>query len=181
MGDAGRARHRRPRARRHRARAAASTGSGSKYEHELRGLHGAARHDPGRDPARASSRSSTAGTAERRHAAALYLAALDGVGDLLLPPVAPGSNPVWHLFVVRTAAPDALGAFLDDRGIQTGRHYPHPVHLSPAYARLGHERGSFPVAESVARDCLSLPLYPGIGEEDIAHVVRSVEEYFAGG
>ena len=120
-------------------------------------------------------------TAQRRHAAALYLAALDGVGDLLLPPVAPGSNPAWHLFVVRTSAPDALGAFLNDRGIQTGRHYPHPVHLSPAYARLGHERGSFPVAESVAHHCLSLPLYPGIGEEDIAHVVRSVEEYFAGG
>ena len=119
--------------------------------------------------------------AQRRHAAALYLAALDGVGDLLLPPVAPGSNPAWHLFVVRTSAPDALGAFLNDRGIQTGRHYPHPVHLSPAYARLGYERGSFPVAESVAHHCLSLPIYPGIGEEDIAHVVRSVEEYFAGG
>ena len=108
-------------------------------------------------------------TAQRRHAAALYLAALDGVGDLLLPPVRareqPGLAPVRRPHRRRRTL---SAAFLNDRGIQTGRHYPHPVHLSPAYARLGHERGSFPVAESVARHCLSLPLYPGIGEEDIA-------------
>ena len=89
-------------------------------------------------------------TAQRRQAAALYGELLAGVGDLVLPPVAPGSRPVWHLYVVRTADPGALGAFLGERGVGTGRHYPEPPHLSQAFARLGHGRGAFPVSERLA-------------------------------
>jgi dTDP-4-amino-4,6-dideoxygalactose transaminase len=118
---------------------------------------------------------------ERRRAAALYLEAFDGVGDLLLPPVAQGSTPVWHLFVIRTADPAALGSFLSERGIQSGRHYPIPVHLTSAYAHLGYEAGSFPVAESVARSCLSLPIFPGISESAVARVVEALKEYFSHG
>jgi dTDP-4-amino-4,6-dideoxygalactose transaminase len=118
---------------------------------------------------------------QRRHAAALYLEALAGVGDLRLPPVPEGSNPVWHLFVVRTVEPDALATFLREHGIQTGRHYPVPVHLCPAYEHLGYKRGSFPVAEALARECLSLPIFPGIEESEIARVVAGIEEYFARG
>ena len=55
-----------------------------------------------------------------------------------------GSEPVWHLFVVRTGDPEALGSYLADRGISTGRHYPLPTHLSPAYEWLGHRRGRVP-------------------------------------
>ena len=78
------------------------------------------------------------------------------MGDLKLPSVADGSAPVWHLYVVRTAEPERLAAFLQERGIATGRHYPDPVHLSPAYAWLGHRQGDFPVAEALARE-VSLP------------------------
>jgi len=117
---------------------------------------------------------------ERRAAARYYAAALDGVGDLRLPPVAPGSNPVWQLYVVRTADPEALSAFLRERAIGTGHHYPDPVHLTQAYARLGYRRGQFPVAEALARECLSLPIFPGIREEQLEAVVHGVRAYFDG-
>jgi dTDP-4-amino-4,6-dideoxygalactose transaminase len=118
---------------------------------------------------------------ERRVAAASYTERLDGVGDLRLPPVPPGSEPVWHLYVVRTSDPAGMAAFLGERGIGTGRHYPQPPHLSPAYARLGHTPGSFPVAEALAAEALSLPLFPGISEEQRAAVLEAVEDYFNSG
>ena len=117
---------------------------------------------------------------ERRAAAALYGDGLAGVGDLRLPPIAPGSAPVWHLYVVRTADPTALAIFLRDRGIGTGRHYPDPVHLTEAYAHLGHRRGDFPVAEALSRECLSLPMFPGIAEAQLAAVVEGVRSFFDG-
>jgi dTDP-4-amino-4,6-dideoxygalactose transaminase len=118
---------------------------------------------------------------ERRAAARLYAEALQGVGDLKLPPVAPGSDPVWHLYVVRTQDPEALGRFLRERGIASGRHYPQPIHLSPAYSHLGHAPGAFPVTERLAQEALSLPIFPGISEEQVAAVVGAVEDYFRAG
>jgi dTDP-4-amino-4,6-dideoxygalactose transaminase len=117
----------------------------------------------------------------RRAAARAYAERLAGVGDLTLPPVAPGSDPVWHLYVVRTADPDALAAHLAAAGIATGRHYPQPPHLTDAYRRLGHTAGDFPVAEALARECLSLPLFPTLAEEQIERVAGAVAEYFDGG
>jgi dTDP-4-amino-4,6-dideoxygalactose transaminase len=116
--------------------------------------------------------------AERRRVAAGYSEALDGVGDLRLPGVPDGSEPVWHLYVVRTEAPERLADHLRERGIGTGRHYPIPVHLSPAYASLGYAEGAFPVSEALARECLSLPIFPGMTEEQLAAVVAAVGEYF---
>ena len=118
---------------------------------------------------------------ERRRAAAYYLEHLAGVGDLTLPPVAEGSEPVWHLFTVQTADPAGLGAKLAERGVGTGRHYPDPVHLSPAYRHLGYAQGAFPVAEQVASRTLSLPIFPGIREEQLEHVVNAVRGAFDGG
>jgi dTDP-4-amino-4,6-dideoxygalactose transaminase len=119
---------------------------------------------------------------EERRAAARFLSdALAGVGDLTLPQVAPGSTPVWHLYVVRTADPEALGEFLRARGIATGRHYPDPVHLAPAYAHLGFTEGSFPIAEQVAREGLSLPLFPGITEDQLAAVAEGIQAFFSRG
>jgi dTDP-3-amino-3,4,6-trideoxy-alpha-D-glucose transaminase len=119
--------------------------------------------------------------ASRQDAAATYLAELDGVGDLRLPSVARGSIPVWHLFVARTKSRAQLQEFLSRRGIETGRHYPEPPHLSPAYAWLGHRSGSFPVAESVSQDGLSLPLFPGMTEEQLELVIDAIKEFFARG
>lgn len=118
---------------------------------------------------------------ERRQAAGWYAEALAEVGDLKLPPVAPGSDPVWHLYVVRTADPEALAEHLRSEGIGVGRHYPVPVHLSPAYARLGYRSGAFPVSEAIARECLSLPIYPGITEAQVGRVAASIAAYFEHG
>lgn len=118
--------------------------------------------------------------AQRRWAAGFYSDRLDGVGDLRRPPVAAGSEPVWHLYVVRTAEPADLAGFLAARGIGTGRHYPEPVHLTEAYAWLGHRRGDFPVAEALARECLSLPLFPGISEQQLTAVADAVRTFFDG-
>jgi dTDP-4-amino-4,6-dideoxygalactose transaminase len=116
---------------------------------------------------------------ERVAAAAFYTEALAGIGELRLPPQPAGSEPVWHLFVVRVPDPDALGAFLRTHGIDTGRHYPEPVHLAPAYRNLGYAPGDFPVAEALAREGLSLPLFPGITERQLDRVCSAVREFFA--
>jgi len=117
---------------------------------------------------------------QRRAAARFYDEGLAGIGDLVLPPVPPGSDPVWHLYVVRTARPEALAAFLAERGIGSGRHYPEPVHLSAANAGLGYSEGAFPVTEALAREVLSLPIYPGIAEEQLAAVADAVSAFFDG-
>jgi dTDP-4-amino-4,6-dideoxygalactose transaminase len=116
--------------------------------------------------------------AERRRLAARYDDALRGVGDLRLPATATGAEHVWHLYVVRTADPAGLGAALRERGIATGRHYPVPPHLTDAYAALGHGPGSFPVAERLGRECLSLPLYPGLAEAQQDAVVAGLRAWF---
>ncbi len=117
---------------------------------------------------------------ERRQAARYYAEALAGVGDLVLPPVARGSSPVWHLYVVRTADPETLATSLREHGIGTGRHYPEPVHLTAAYAHLGYRPGEFPVAEALARECLSLPIFPGITEAQLEAVAAAVRAFFDG-
>ncbi len=117
---------------------------------------------------------------ERRAIARHYLERLAGVGDLDLPPVAADSEPVWHLFVVRTADPAALAEALNARGIATGRHYPDAVHLTEAYRGLGYERGAFPVAERHADRVLSLPIFPGMTIEAADAVVAAVSAFFDG-
>jgi dTDP-4-amino-4,6-dideoxygalactose transaminase len=118
---------------------------------------------------------------ERRGAAAFYTERLAGIGDLGLPPVPPGSDPVWHLYVIRTTDPADLAQYLRERGIGTGRHYPQPPHLSRAYAQLGHVEGAFPVTEALARECLSLPIFPGVSEEQLDAVVAAIRAYFERG
>lgn len=117
---------------------------------------------------------------ERRAVAAMYTERLAGIGDLRLPPVPEGSEPVWHIYAIRTADPDELAGFLRERGIGTGRHYPEAAHLAPAYRWLGHERGEFPVAEALAAEVLSLPMFPGMTEQQVHAVASAIGDYFRG-
>jgi dTDP-4-amino-4,6-dideoxygalactose transaminase len=114
-------------------------------------------------------------TADRRKIASRYLAELAGVNDLTLPRVPDGSDPVWHLFVVCVPDADGLATTLREHGIATGKHYPEAVHLTRAYATLGHRPGDFPVAERLARDCLSLPMFPGMTSAETDAVVSAVD------
>jgi dTDP-4-amino-4,6-dideoxygalactose transaminase len=115
---------------------------------------------------------------ERAAAADLYAEGLAGAGDVRPLPVPDGSRPVWHLYPVRTAHSEGLRAHLAGRGIATGRHYAEPPHLSAAYASLGLGPGAFPVAESLCSELVSLPLYPGIGEEQVSGVCDAIREFF---
>jgi dTDP-3-amino-3,4,6-trideoxy-alpha-D-glucose transaminase len=116
---------------------------------------------------------------DRRRVAAQLVDGLEGVGDLRLPPVPAGSDPVWHLFVVCTGSPAELIAFLGARGVRTGRHYPEPPHLTGAYRGLGFPAGSFPVAEQLAEQGVSLPIFPGMTEAETQAVVDGVRAFFA--
>jgi dTDP-3-amino-3,4,6-trideoxy-alpha-D-glucose transaminase len=113
----------------------------------------------------------------RRRAADLYDAHLAGIGDLVLPSTT-DRGQVWHLYVVRTAEPALLAAHLAELGIGSGRHYPEPPHLSRAYQHLGFSAGSFPVAEQLASEALSLPIFPGITEAEVEEVAHGVRSYF---
>jgi dTDP-3-amino-3,4,6-trideoxy-alpha-D-glucose transaminase len=118
--------------------------------------------------------------ARRRHADA-YISELQGVGDLAFQRRSESSTHVYHLFIVETGERDALREFLTERGIQTGIHYPIPIHLQEAYRDLGFGPGSFPHAEALARRALSLPMYPELTEEQIGRVAGAVREFFASG
>jgi dTDP-4-amino-4,6-dideoxygalactose transaminase len=112
--------------------------------------------------------------AARRRAAGWYLERLGDIPDLVLPVVADGNEPVWHLFVVRHPKRDAIREAMEKAGIGVGIHYPVPLHLQPAYAHLGHRQGSFPIAEQLAATCWSLPMYPELTEADVDRVVSAL-------
>jgi len=118
---------------------------------------------------------------QRRQAALVYEETLAGVGDLQLPTEVSGAHHVWHLYTVRTADPEALATSLRARGVASGRHYPEPPHLSGAFSGLGYVEGSFPIAESIGRETLSLPIYPGITNRQIEHVTDGIRAFFAHG
>ena len=118
--------------------------------------------------------------ARLRHADT-YTAQLDGVGDLVLQQRSSSSTHVYHLFIVETAERDALRDFLTERGIQTGIHYPIPIHLQEAYSDLAIGPGAFPHTERLAQESLSLPMYPELTEERIRSVTDAIREFFASG
>lgn len=91
-----------------------------------------------------------------------------------LPFAAPEVRHVWHQFVVRCSARDRLQRHLSSAGIGTSLHYPVPIHLQPAYRHLGYRRGAFPVSEQVAAECLSLPMFPELREDEIERVCHAI-------
>jgi dTDP-4-amino-4,6-dideoxygalactose transaminase len=95
---------------------------------------------------------------------------------VVLPVEADQAEPVYHLYVVRVKDRDGLRAYLEDRGIATGIHYPIPVHLQLAFRDLGYGNGSFPVTEEYAAQILSLPMYPELKPSSIEYVATTITE-----
>jgi dTDP-4-amino-4,6-dideoxygalactose transaminase len=118
-------------------------------------------------------------TAQRRQTAQLYLSQLIDIEQLDMPVATDPVGHVWHVFVVRTPRRDALAEYLSTQGVGSMVHYPVPPHLQAAYQSLGYRRGDFPLAETIADTCLSLPLFPGITEMQVAKVVEAVRRFFA--
>jgi dTDP-4-amino-4,6-dideoxygalactose transaminase len=117
--------------------------------------------------------------AERRERAAEYDHLLAGVDGVIAPHEPSWSHAVYHLYVIRVAARDALIDHLRDAGIGTGIHYPIPLHLQKAYAARGHAAGDYPVSEKVAAECVSLPMFPSLTGSQQRRVVDAITTFLA--
>lgn len=112
-------------------------------------------------------------TEARRARAGDYRRALMGAG-IDAPTELDDCRHVYHVYAVRVRNRDAVRESMQKAGIQTGVHYPIPVHLQPAYADLGYAAGDFPVSEAVAAEVLSLPMYPELTTEQVGSVAAAV-------
>jgi dTDP-4-amino-4,6-dideoxygalactose transaminase len=147
-------------------------GQEKRYEHRLKGFN--YRMDGIQGAIlRVKLRHLEAWTERRCQVAAWYVETLDPE-SVRLPKARPGCRHVYHVFAVRTDDRDKLRDVLGTQGIQTGIHYPIPVHLQPAHADLGHHAGDFPNAEAAAREVLSLPLFPEMTRDQVETVASAV-------
>jgi dTDP-4-amino-4,6-dideoxygalactose transaminase len=159
------------------ARMYANHGRFSKYEHEFEGVN--SRMD--------GLQAAVLGTKlphldewneERRRAATWYDELLAPLSQHVVTPyVAPGSEAVFHLYVVQVPERDALLARMKDAGISGGIHYPIPLHEQPAYRHLNLAPEDFPVTHQVAANIVSLPMFPEITQEQCEAVARVVAEH----
>jgi dTDP-4-amino-4,6-dideoxygalactose transaminase len=106
-----------------------------------------------------------------------YNEALKGL-ELVTPHCAPGVRHVYNQYSIRTSRRDALAEFLKSKGIGHAIHYPRPLNLQPAFRHYVPEGTSFPVAEAVAREIISLPIYPEMPDVEIDAVTSAVREFF---
>jgi dTDP-4-amino-4,6-dideoxygalactose transaminase len=149
-------------------------GQEKRYEHRLKGFN--YRMDGIQGAVlRVKLRHLEAWTEKRRQVARWYAEALDAE-SVRLPKERPGCRHVYHVYVVRSDDREGLREVLTRQSIQTGVHYPIPVHLQPAHEDLGHRAGDFPIAETVAREVVSLPIYPEMTREQVGMVAAAVSE-----
>ena len=118
-------------------------------------------------------------TDRRRALAELYREKLRPLGFVTSTEAA-DRRQVYHIFSVFHPKRDEIQRWLAERGIQTGLHYPVPVHLQEVYRELGHRTGDFPVAERIAAEQLSLPLYPELSEGDVEIVIDAIRTWRRG-
>ncbi len=116
-------------------------------------------------------------TSERQRVAKRYAELLADT-PLQLPTQPSSAESVWHLYVVRHPQREELKKHLEANGVGCALHYPLPLHLQKCYAELGYKPGDFPNAEKAAAQCLSLPIYPELTEEQILRVVEVVKSFF---
>lgn len=111
---------------------------------------------------------------KRRAHAARYRELLAGMKNVTIMSEESNREHIYHLFVIRVPNRDAVRAQLLAAGIETGIHYPIPIHLQPAAAGLGYREGDFPVSERLAKEILSLPMFPEMSDEQQDHVVSAL-------
>jgi dTDP-4-amino-4,6-dideoxygalactose transaminase len=116
---------------------------------------------------------------ERRRLAARYRSALAGT-PVVLPPEPRDARHTYHQFTVRVPERDALQKHLAARGIATRVYYPIPLPAQPCFASMGHREGEFPVSEQLAREVLSLPVFPGLGDARLDRVAEEIRAFYLG-
>ena len=102
-----------------------------------------------------------------------YAELLEGSG-VTVPATFADSECVWHCYVIESDRRDEVRQRLSAAGIDTGLHYPVPLHLQKVYASLGYKRGDLPVAEWLSGRCLSLPMFPELTDSQIKYVCDSI-------
>jgi dTDP-4-amino-4,6-dideoxygalactose transaminase len=115
-------------------------------------------------------------TAARRKVAYRYHETLSST-PLTLPVEAPGNESVYHQYVVRHKNRDKLRAHLQDRGVGTALHYPVPLHMQKCFDYLGYKEGDFPISERAAKECLSLPMFSEITDDQVAYVASTISDF----
>lgn len=113
----------------------------------------------------------------RESIASRYLQDISNPGVRLPLPSDKDVRCVWHIFAVSSAKRDKLKGFLAEAGIDTGIHYPVPMHMQKAYAAFDLFEGSFPVSEKAAKTQLSLPLYWGMSDSDVEYVIETINRF----
>jgi dTDP-4-amino-4,6-dideoxygalactose transaminase len=117
---------------------------------------------------------------KRRSLALEYARRLTEVGEVVLPIEQHSARHVFHLFVIQVPRRDQVQQWLSRHGIETGIHYPLPVHLQEACSYLGYKRGAFPHAEAAADHILSLPMHPDLTIDDVAYVCQTLKDCLYG-
>ena len=138
------------------------------YNYRMEGMQGAILHT--------KLRYLQAWTEARRSHAALYDKLLTGSG-IRIPQVMEYAYHVYHIYSLRVPKRDILQQTLQKQGIQTGIHYPIPVHMLEAYADLGYKSGDFPHSEQMANEVLSLPMFAELSDEQIHIVTQAIAKF----
>jgi dTDP-4-amino-4,6-dideoxygalactose transaminase len=120
-------------------------------------------------------------TSERQAAAVEYDRLLADVDGVTAPYQPEWSRAVYHLYVIRVADREGLQKHLAEAKIDTGIHYPIPLHLQKAYESFGYKNGDFPVTEKIALEIVSLPMFPQLQPAQQARVVKTVQEFASAG
>lgn len=113
---------------------------------------------------------------ERRRIADMYMKGINNQ-KIICPYIPEDVVPVWHIFAVRTEKRDELAAFLEEKGIHTNKHYPIPMHLQRCFEDLNIKEGELPIAETISRTELSLPMYYGMTDEMVSFVIDAVNAF----
>jgi dTDP-4-amino-4,6-dideoxygalactose transaminase len=110
----------------------------------------------------------------RKEIAARYLEGMAGLPGLTIPTRHDWADPIWHIFPVFHDKRDEMRQRLEGKGVQTGVHYPRPVHLQPAYKHLGLAQGALPLSERLAGTEISLPMFAELTDPQVDEVIKAV-------
>lgn len=117
-------------------------------------------------------------TEQRIANAALYNEHMQGIDDIILPVVRPGTRHTFHLYMIRARRRNALQEYLKTKGIETAIHYPTALPNLPAYKYLGLDSADFPIATKLQDEILSLPMYPELDGDRISYVANCIRSFY---
>ena len=158
-----------------KARAFGNYGSDYKYHHILKG------NNSRLDEVQAAFLSVKLNHLQRinENRQAIALRFLDKIKNekIILPKVEHYNEHVWHIFAIRCDRRDELEQYLGNKGINTNKHYPIPIHLQPCYEDLGFSNGDLPIAEEISKTELSLPMFYGMSNDQIQYIIDALNSF----